>query len=342
MTYKLKEVCQEIIGAKNGCNLNCLHCSSNYSGKLDFEKTKDIIDDVYDLGCEILQISGGEPLEHENCFEILDYSKNNVGINKVELYSTGYSKNNDINKLRKTGADKVISGLHGTREVNMKVTQVDNYDITCEFLQKAQENGIEVGVHFVPMKLNIDDFENFIYEMNERGIGDIKILRLMPQGRALDNLEIELHPDEYFNFLKNSQKFHNVDINYGLPTKLYLNAHSAEGCKAGISTCAIDARGFVYACPALKHGLPLGDLNKNSLEEIWNGKIANKIRLKLHRDMHNRGKCFVIEKYLDDPIVLINRLIKFITVHPETIPFIREIYESTCSSQSFFSEHPEL
>lgn len=50
------------------CNMNCIHCGSSageaHEGELLVEEGERLCDDLADLGCQILTLSGGEPLLH--------------------------------------------------------------------------------------------------------------------------------------------------------------------------------------------------------------------------------------------------------------------------------------
>lgn len=67
-----------------GCNLRCTYCDTKYS----YEGGKDmtivaIVDQLQDLGCKDVTITGGEPLIHEKIkalLEVLSYNKFNVNV----------------------------------------------------------------------------------------------------------------------------------------------------------------------------------------------------------------------------------------------------------------------
>lgn len=61
-----------------GCNLKCSYCDTVYGWDEKFKKdtvemtVKDIVMDVVDLGCECVTITGGEPLIHDDIYELIE------------------------------------------------------------------------------------------------------------------------------------------------------------------------------------------------------------------------------------------------------------------------------
>jgi MoaA/NifB/PqqE/SkfB family radical SAM enzyme len=116
----LKELCLEIISS---CPMQCIHCSNenSLSQKIEFYKIKSIIDEFIYLGGKILEISGGEPLEHPDILGIIRYAK--IKDLEVRLYTSGLVSQRDdfvsINNklaicLKKSGLDRIIFNIEGS------------------------------------------------------------------------------------------------------------------------------------------------------------------------------------------------------------------------------------
>ena len=61
------------------CNLNCAHCRAesediDYSGELDLEKIKKVIDDIASFASPIMVLTGGEPLFRSDIYDIAAYA----------------------------------------------------------------------------------------------------------------------------------------------------------------------------------------------------------------------------------------------------------------------------
>jgi len=267
--WKLKELCFEIT---NECLLNCIHCSSSSKvgeGYLDKESILRTINEFEEMGGKELEISGGEPLLHPNIWEILDYCKRRNF--STTLYTSGIGRALPSELANKINVDKAAVSLQGARKITEEVTGKDCYEQIKTFIKSLVENGIETEVHFVPMKQNYHDFENLLKECESIGVKNIKILRLIPQGRALDNWErIHVPEIELKEFLKRIYEIDtSIKIEIGNPLKPYKNERM--NCKAAIASCLINSRGYVYPCPALKTDplLSAGNIHEKSLTELW-------------------------------------------------------------------------
>ena len=80
MSFKLKELCLEVT---NSCPMECQHCStcSVKIGKgkpyhMPISVAKRVIQDFVDVGGEILEISGGEPLIYLHLDELCQHAAN--------------------------------------------------------------------------------------------------------------------------------------------------------------------------------------------------------------------------------------------------------------------------
>ena len=86
------------------CNMKCIHCGSS-AGKaendeLTTKESLDLCNQLHDLDCELISLTGGEPLLRPDCFEICKKIKD-LGID-LSIISNGLIINeNNIEKLRK-------------------------------------------------------------------------------------------------------------------------------------------------------------------------------------------------------------------------------------------------
>jgi radical SAM protein with 4Fe4S-binding SPASM domain len=260
-SYRLEELCLEITGE---CLLDCIHCSTEAGigrERLDTNVVKRIIDDFESLKGKELEISGGEPLLHPDIWKILEYCENRSF--ETTLYSTGVA-NIPVNKIvDRLNVDRVATSIY-----EPPITSKDYSTITKEFIRGLVRKGIEVTVHFVPMRQNYKNFGRLVEECEEMGVNEIKILRLRPQGRALRYWkEIHLPEKELKKFIEASKISDRIKL--GTTLEIYVGCRGY--CKAATSTCLIDSGGNVYPCPGLKRDeyLCAGNIHSQSLREIW-------------------------------------------------------------------------
>lgn len=286
--YRLEELCLEVT---NECLLNCAHCSSNSDpkgGHLDKRVALKVIDDFADMGGKEIEISGGEPLLHPDIFEILEYCKEKSF--KTTLYTAGVANLSGSDIAGRLHVDRVVVSLNGTRKITQDITGRDSYNKTRGFVDQLVRAGMEPEVHFVPMKQNYKDFDSLLGECTEMGVKKVKIIRLMPQGRALDNWErIHIPEIEFQKFIGYVRGIYSdVEIGIGTPASL-LYCPDGE-CKAGTSTCLISSDGYVHPCPALKTKgtLRAGNVNERSLKDIWDYGFNN---IRVFKEMARPSYC---------------------------------------------------
>ena len=117
---------------------------------------------------------------------------------------------------------------------------------------RAKEVGLNVDVHFIPMKPNYREFPNIIECLEIAGVKNISVLNFVPQGRGRQNQnELMLNQEELREFediLKREQKKYDGNIRIGIP----LNGKMSHMCIAGTEKLDIKYDGTVLPCPAFK------------------------------------------------------------------------------------------
>lgn len=300
----LRELYVEI---SSKCYLKCRHCSSeadNFKNELiDTSTVYRIINEGKELGADSLTISGGEPLLHPGIFNIIEYAKQN-GFN-IKLYSCGVLKNNEelvsldetiFSKLKKAGVDTVIFSLHGKPETHDYITTISgSYDIALESIKKAIGFSLNVEIHMVPMKKNYLEIEHILSVAQECGIEQISLLRLVPQGRLRENIDLNMEKDDY-KFLKkiiNDLRKENKKVRIGAPFSCLITDRP-NFCSAGQNKLLLAPNGDVYPCEAFKTKLKgkTSNIYHDSLYEIWNNDVAlNKIRSLKLEDIEYCNHC---------------------------------------------------
>lgn len=280
-SYKLKEVCLEITDI---CPLNCLHCSgvcgSSSQNKLSLNHGKKIINELSSIGCEILEISGGEPLIHPDLTQIVRYAERSDL--ETILYTSGYRLGcNVAKKLKQSGLRKVIFNLQGAHpDTHDALTQVKgSFKHVKDAIKTVKSLDFWVGAHFVPMKRNYREFKKFLGLCHDLEVDEVGILRFVPQGRGQTHeasLKLSIKEFEEFNrdLTELTSKHSNPNIRVGRPIDfrhLFDSSILKSDCDAGISRCLITPDGKVFPCPAFKQQKQYvaGDVKNRSLHEIW-------------------------------------------------------------------------
>lgn len=288
---KLKEVCLEITDT---CPLNCLHCSGECGlssrNILSLNTIKKFIDELSNVGCEILEISGGEPLVHPHLTQIVQYAeRSNL---ETILYTSGTMLSRDVaQKLKQSGLRKIVFNLQGAlADTHDAVTQVKgSFNSGIDAIKTMKSLEFWVGAHFVPVRPNYKDLSGFVQLCHDLEVDEIGVLRFVPQGRGETNKGLlELSREEFLeltmNLVELTSKHKNPHIRVGRPIDfrhLFDPSIVKSECDAGISRCLITPSGKVLPCPAFKQNKQYvaGDVKNCSLRDIWEASpIWGKLR----------------------------------------------------------------
>ena len=297
MRYALKELCLEVT---NCCPMECKHCSSRsvQVGKaaayhMPLSTAKRVIKEFCELGGCVLELSGGEPLIYPGLHGLCEYAAG-LGL-EVRLYTSGISLGqenrllgltaSDALELKRGGVEKIIFNIEGATSITHEtITGVTgSHNLALMGVKNSKKAGLWVGVHFVPMKPNFNEFADVASLCRSIGVDELALLRFVPQGRGLDNRDsLELDTHEFKTLLLEvinlKNKYSDLRIRVGCPmdfVALYDSSIPPHQCKAGRSTALITPDGYVLPCPGFKNSeaFRAGNINRESLASIWNASF---------------------------------------------------------------------
>lgn len=160
----------------------------------------------------------------------------------------------ECEKLKQLGVDKIVFDWQALDE------EIDNELmgrkglLTClmSSLIRARQSGLNVDVHFIPMKPNYRQFPDIIECLEIAKIKNISVLNFVPQGRGRNNkAELMLNKEELEEFseiLKKQKEIYSGNIRIGIP----LNGKISHLCTAGTEKLDIKYDGTILPCPAFK------------------------------------------------------------------------------------------
>ena len=266
------------------CNMKCMHCGSS-AGKADkneltTKESLDLCDQLHDLNCEIISLTGGEPLLRPDCYEIgkkikdlgIDLSiisnglildeKKIVELRKLEIYGLGMSidgakaKTHDSVRGIKGSFDKCMSSLKLLKKANIPTT-------------------IITTVHKGNLKELPQIREKILHKANAW-----QLQIAAPIGRFPEKLI--LSKEEYYSlalFIVATRK------KYSVKELAVMGAHSIgynsqilrstmiipvwKGCQAGIATMAFQSNGNVKGCLSLPDEYVEANIREKRLKDIW-------------------------------------------------------------------------
>lgn len=283
----LNEISIEIL---QRCPNRCIYCSSHSNPQathiIPLEIIKRVIDDAKSLGCNTVCLSGGEPFLHPQILDIISYiAKQQLtcyvytsGIYmKDEVYSS--LPNEYIEAIRGMVAKVIFNVEADTSALYDQImgTDVGGFDMMKKSINDCVSSGLVVEAHVVPMQVNFKHLKSIFEMCYQLDVSKVSFLRLVLQGRALDNLSlVRLSPDdnrEVTKLIKTLNEVHKGKVRIGLP---YSDSNCRIYCKAASDKINIRYDGNVYPCEVFKDDLlntKLGcepdNVRKNSLFDIY-------------------------------------------------------------------------
>lgn len=283
------------------CNIRCIHCGvvddTTKNGGLKKEKIFEIIDELSEDDGSALAISGGEPLLHKDCLEIIKYASGKI--------KTSLSTNATL-------IDEKIAQTFSFLNIDLQIS-LDGYDDATHdrvrgkgtfnralnglrLFQKHKAGG-RITLFTTVMKHNISHISEIIGFAEEMGIPSIRFLPVQRLGRALLAWEtISPTPRQYsrlYTYLYRELQSSPINISGGFQGFLFEIPDGDRWCHLG-ETLAIDARGDIYPCSLMVHpDFLIGNIHNISLKEaIESEKLRNIIKICSSREK-------VIEKCKD-------------------------------------------
>ena len=277
----IRDLCFEII---QKCPNNCMFCSSNSDFQknniIDFAVIKRTIDFfMANGGIKEISLSGGEPLLHPNIIQIISYC-HSLGM-RTTLYTSGIIENSDrehseneyyqkildqynnrkfseislniFQQLKEAGLDKIIFDMQASEvdEYNLLMGTKNNFTNLLKSMLNASKFDFETSIHFVPNRVNINQFRDVVELAELAGINEVRLLKFVPQGRGKENREfLQLSYDELLMFIKNCQNIETkkTKLKIGIP----LQQQNRHKCTAGFDKIDIRFDGQILPCPAFK------------------------------------------------------------------------------------------
>lgn len=262
----LSEISIEIL---QRCPNRCIYCSSHSNPQathiIPFEIIKNVIDDAKSLGCKTVCLSGGEPFLHPQILDIISYiAKQQLicyvytsGIfMKDEVYS---SLPNEYIEAIRGMVDKVIFNVEADSSTlydQIMGTDVGGFDMMKKSINDCVSSGLVVETHVVPMQVNFKHLKSIFEMCYQLGVSKVSILRLVLQGRALENLSlVKLSGKdnrEVTKLIKALNESYKGKVRIGLP---YSESNCRIYCKAASDKINVRYDGNVYPCEVFKDDL---------------------------------------------------------------------------------------
>lgn len=294
--YKQHKLAGLFLEVTSRCNARCEHCGSscgdfipkNEVKKEDLIRTLDEIAKEYDATKIALYVTGGEPLVRKDLFEIMDHA-NKLGF-PWGITSNGMLITKEIvKKMEETNMKTVSISLDGPKEIHEKFRRVPNsFDKIVKGIKLMQKCPTikTIQITTVCNKKNIQYLDDIYEIVKKLGIKEWRIIQVDPIGRAKNNKEILLEPEELrymFNYIIKKRTedpsihvrygcghFLGNDVNIALMQKCYF-------CFTGSRIASILSNGDIFGCPDIERRKDLvqGNIAKDSFVYVWKHGFKN-------------------------------------------------------------------
>jgi len=268
------------ISTTNACNLECTFCPRTVrvmdgtwrpAKHMDFELFKKIIDEATSLGTYSINMNLlNEPLLHPKCIDMIRYAKEK-GIIDVHFHTHGgLLTDSKIDEILDSGLDRIFVSIDSPyKETYNKIRVLSDFDTVLHNLQRLKEKRDAKNQLGPLIRVSFIQFP----DVSSKELEDAKKLFL----QFADYVGFQVYADPYLQIGKD---------------KTYPpNYKSKFICHQPFTRLSIIEDGRVSPCCVdYDQELILGDVNKQSLKEIWNS-----FKLKKIREIHKNGEFYKIK-----------------------------------------------
>lgn len=277
------------------CNERCVHCYIPHENKTKYMNTDllyNILEQCRKMNVLHITVSGGEPLLHADFINFLRKCKEyNFSVNVLSNLTL---LNQDIlEEMKKNKLLSVQTSLYSMNaDIHDAITQAKgSFEKTKSAILTLVENNIPLQISCPIMKQNINcynDVVSFGAKLNVKVGNDFVIIA--KYNNSTQNLDNRLSIEDIRKIIK--QKYINDPyyiewIEKEIEKKKEMKPDDYI-CSVCHSSICITETGTAYPCAGWQ-GYVVGDLNKNSLNEIW----TESARIRYLRNLRRRDfpKC---------------------------------------------------
>ncbi|MDR2203890.1 MAG: radical SAM protein [Nitrososphaerota archaeon] len=290
------------------CNYACQHCRAHAQKQADpnqltTQEAYQMINQIAAYCKPVFILSGGDPLQREDIFDIASYASNK-GL-RVVMSPSGSNITPEIIEKMKTSGIKMISlSIDGsTAKIHDDFRMVNGaFNLAINNMKMARNGQLPFRINTTVTQHNLSDLPNILDLTTTIGAVEWDIFMLVPTGRG--KLQMEITPKQYEETL---QAIYKARLTSPIPIKVtcapqysriitqhnprYLETQSkhgsdGRGCMAGNGFCFISHIGEVYGCGFLP--VKAGDIRQQNFHDIYENSPLFK---QLRTPVLLKGKC---------------------------------------------------
>jgi MoaA/NifB/PqqE/SkfB family radical SAM enzyme len=203
------------------CNFACIHCRARAQkqpdpNQLTTQEALKLVDDIASFCKPIFIISGGDPLQREDIFEVAAHATKQ-GLRVVMSPSGSNITPQVIQKMKAAGVKMISLSLDGsTPQIHDKFRQVPGaFDLAMRNIALAKEGNLPFRVNTTVTKHNLSDLPAMLKLAVEVGAKEWDVFMLVPTGRG--KVEMEITPSQYEATL---QQIYQLSLASPIPVKM--------------------------------------------------------------------------------------------------------------------------
>jgi len=264
------------IEISSDCLLNCIHCSAgerdaSFTQKL-FPEDVSLILKFLESDSYIICLTGGEPILSPNFFPFVKYLNDINSVEHIGFFSSGCLGDGEkivpINyslakQIRNIGITFCYISLYAAKQdLHDDITRTPgSFELSLSTIRNLILAGVDVRVHFVPMYRNTNQLSLLISLLEDIGVSELRLLRLVRHGRANRYWsKIGLKTEDQETLVKKTLFFSEMS-NTNLRVTAAGFPHLCDcrpfpvgkKCQAGIGLVYIDCRGKAFPCACTKN-----------------------------------------------------------------------------------------
>lgn len=251
------------------CNLRCVHCLRGPSVQddgLSYDEVCRLVDQLADLGCMRLSLTGGEPLARPDILSIVDYAwqrrmaltilTNGTLVTAVLADALADLHVHEIQVSLYAASSGVHDGITRT---------LGSFLATVKGIERLAGRGLRVRVMMPVLRLNVQEVGAVRALCDQMGVGFERSLLLFPGDHGSREPLAFLATDEQLCCLAAEEAA--MDCSALGANGMAVVAEARPLCTAGSQQLGIGPDGSVYPCGALR--LPVGNIRYQELASIW-------------------------------------------------------------------------
>ena len=291
------------------CNYRCKHCyQDNYTNSggnffqlLNYlQKIVIFVEELKLVNKNFkahINITGGEPFVKR---ELLDLIKeiDNSRILTFGILSNGFLLDKaELLRLKGFNPKFIQLSIEGNKSVNDYIRGKGSYNHVLKAIKTYNNLNIPVLISFTANSFNYKSFPDVVKIAQKLKVHKIWTDRYLPVGLN-DNLALNTEQvKDFFQIIQNSKKlklsnlYSKTIISSSRALQFLINGGEPYSCSAGITLLAILPNGDVLPCRRMP--IKLGNLNTNSLKDIYQSDILKSIR-ETDKIDENCKKCYYL------------------------------------------------